>query len=269
MKNERTSTNFRTCFRTEKALNLFIPAVTGTGLFFFKICLIGSGSFTWTANFLCSSCDVNIYVEYFGEEEKGNIRRSICYWRLTVASPRFGFLFKRFGNNISFDLYSFNLWTFTCNDSTDLLRLRWSIAIPMDRANFGFKPALYNENIIQIQVITAKTMSKKWQLITSVTSYACKCLYPIHLQLFESETSSSSYFRMISYRWTMNYRTKWSCSWSRSDCSCLFDALFMPSQLTSRLIKPRLDVLLPIFVEMAVRNHVITFRSHVAASSKE
>lgn len=60
--------------------------------------------------------------------------------RLTELSPFLGaeaFLGKR----MSLERYSFSLCTFSCRDSVDLLRRRWSTAMPMVRATFLLIPA--------------------------------------------------------------------------------------------------------------------------------
>jgi len=66
---------------------------------------------------------------------------AVTKFLLTVASPFFSFLFGCMGKRINLDLYSFRRCTFCCKDSTDLLRRRWSTAIPTDRAKPAFSPA--------------------------------------------------------------------------------------------------------------------------------
>ena len=56
-------------------------------------------------------------------------------------SPALGFELAPRGKTISFDLYWFRRWTLSCSVLVDLLRRRWSTAMPMERATFFEMPA--------------------------------------------------------------------------------------------------------------------------------
>lgn len=58
--------------------------------------------------------------------------------------------FLPLGNKIRRALYSFILCTLVCKDSTDLLRLRGSTAIPIVLAKAGLRPAAYKQNRLKI-----------------------------------------------------------------------------------------------------------------------
>jgi len=88
------------------------------------------------------------------------------------------------------------------------------------------------------------------------------------VDFLQSKPTTGTDFRVVSDSWASDHGSERSSSWAWSDAASLLQSLRMTSDLTSWLIEPCLDVLLPILVEMAIRNHVITFRRHGAPGEK-
>lgn len=72
---------------------------------------------------------------------------------------------------------------------------------------------------------------------------------------------------MISLGGTSDHRAQGACRGSGGDGTGLLDAGGVSAVFAGWLVEPRLNVTLPILVEMAIRNYIIPFGCHGAGAS--
>lgn len=83
-----------------------------------------------------------------------------------------------------------------------------------------------------------------------------------YLQLLQSKASSSSYLGVVLEGWTADNGSKSTSNRSGSNLKSPLLTSNTPALLTSRLIKPRPHIVLPLFVEVVVVYHIVVFWSH-------
>lgn len=80
-----------------------------------------------------------------------------------------------------------------------------------------------------------------------------------HLQFFNGESASDTQLGVVTDRRTSDNRTKWTSRWTWEQSFRLFDTVLTSSLLPGRLVEPCSYMLLPIFMEVSIRDHIITF----------
>lgn len=79
-----------------------------------------------------------------------------------------------------------------------------------------------------------------------------------YLQLVETEASSLAQTSVVLKCLASHLRSQASCSWPRSDCKCLVASSSPSALLAGGLVEPCLHVLLPVLVEMAIWNSIVS-----------
>lgn len=109
-----------------------------------------------------------------------------------------------------------------------------------------------------------KTTILKLQLLLILfcltTPLAIKLLrtMKIYPNFTKSESAPSTNFCMVSHSWTANNWTKGSGDRTRCNSLCFLNSVLSPAVFPSRLIEPSFYKSLPILMEMAIRNHIIS-----------
>ncbi len=76
-------------------------------------------------------------------------------------------------------------------------------------------------------------------------------------QFFKRKASAKSLFSVVFKCWTSYNWPKWSGNRSWGDLQSFLLSSNSPSLLSARLIKPCLYIILPVFTEMCIRDHII------------
>lgn len=93
----------------------------------------------------------------------------------------------------------------------------------------------------------------------TITEFMFTLTKQTHFQFFNGKTSSNTQFSVVSDRWTSNNWTKGTSSRTWEQSFRFFDPILTSSLLSGRLIEPGSHMLLPIFMEMSIRDHIISF----------
>lgn len=84
------------------------------------------------------------------------------------------------------------------------------------------------------------------------------------LQLLETEATSQPELDVVLDRGTMDNGSQKTSSGARCNTTGFLNASTVTALLAHRLVEPCLDVSLPILVEMAIGDDVVSFASHLA-----
>lgn len=87
---------------------------------------------------------------------------------------------------------------------------------------------------------------------------------PSYLQFFQGESSARSDLRVVLKCLASHNRTERSSNRSRGYGQSLLGSCIASPLLAAWLVKPCLDPLVPVLVEMSIRNDVVAFRSHLS-----
>ena len=84
-----------------------------------------------------------------------------------------------------------------------------------------------------------------------------------YLELFQCESTSISDFCVVPKCGATYNRSYGTSNRPWGNPQCLLSSRLSTSLLPTRLVEPGLDETLPVFVEMAIGDHVVVFGSHV------
>ena len=89
-----------------------------------------------------------------------------------------------------------------------------------------------------------------------------------YLQFFKGKATSCSDFCVVFCSWCSNNRSQHATSRSRSNSLCFFHPVVSPPLFPCWLIEPCFDPTLPVFVEVPIGHHIISFRRHICSKEK-
>ena len=84
-----------------------------------------------------------------------------------------------------------------------------------------------------------------------------------YLELLKSESSTKPDLGVVLEGGTMNYGSKPATDGTRCYLACLLNTCVSSADLAGRLVEPGLHPSLPVFVEVPIRDHIITFGRHL------